>query len=108
MDLSVVACVSIRSAPASKGRPFSPDTAEDLPTPGTPKVVDAYVGELVVDEQTTGHGVGRALMEAAECWARSAGHRRLSVETGAANLSARAFYAALGYAEEEVVLSRAL
>lgn len=70
--------------------------------------VDAYVGELIVDEQATGHGVGRALMAAAEGWARDAGHRRLSIETGAANVVARDFYAALGYADEEVVLSREL
>lgn len=70
--------------------------------------VDAYVGELVVDERATGRGVGRALMAEAESWARDAGHRRLSIETGAANFAARGFYAALGYAEEEVVLSRAL
>lgn len=70
--------------------------------------VDAYVGELVVTEQAAGHGVGRQLMAAAEAWARRAGYRRLTIETGAANIAARHFYAAAGYAEEEVVLSRAL
>lgn len=70
--------------------------------------VDAYVGELVVGAQLTGHGVGRALMSAAEDWARGAGHHRLTIETGAANQGARAFYAAAGYVEEEVVLTRHL
>jgi GNAT superfamily N-acetyltransferase len=68
---------------------------------------DAYVGELVVAEPAQGRGVGRALMAAAEEWAREGGHRRLTIET-AANDGARAFYAAIGYAEEEVVLSRGL
>jgi GNAT superfamily N-acetyltransferase len=69
---------------------------------------DAYVGELVVAEPAQGRGVARALMSAAEDWARQGGVRRLTIETGAANDGARAFYAAIGYAEEEVVLSRGL
>lgn len=70
--------------------------------------IDAYVGELVVAERFAARGVGRALLTAAESWARLAGHRRLTIETGAANRGARAFYHAAGYSEEEVVLSRAL
>lgn len=69
---------------------------------------DAYVGELVVAQEWSGQGVGRALMQAAEDWARAAGHDRVTLETGAANPGARAFYAALGYVEEEVVLTHAL
>jgi ribosomal protein S18 acetylase RimI-like enzyme len=45
---------------------------------------DAYIGELVVDHAAEGYG------------------------TGAANTAARAFYAALGFAEEGVRLSRAV
>lgn len=70
--------------------------------------VDAYVGELVVAVPAQGRGVGRALVAAAAEWARQRGHHRLTIETGAANAGARAFYARLGYAEEEVVLSRGL
>lgn len=70
--------------------------------------VDAYVGELVVAERAEGHGVGHLLMARAEQWAQEAGHDRLTLETGAANTGALAFYAALGYATEEVVLTRAL
>jgi ribosomal protein S18 acetylase RimI-like enzyme len=36
------------------------------------------------------------------------GLARITLETGAANDAARAFYAALGYREEDVRLSRAL
>ncbi|MGP5641471.1 GNAT family N-acetyltransferase [Brachybacterium tyrofermentans] len=70
--------------------------------------IDAYVGELVVAEDAAGQGVGRSLMMAAETWARRSGYRRLTLETGAANTEARRFYTAAGYAEEEVILSRAL
>lgn len=48
------------------------------------------------------------LMVAAEEWARSSGLTRLTLETGARNVAARAFYRALGYDLEEVVLSRDL
>lgn len=70
--------------------------------------LDAYVGELVVAEHLASQGIGRSLMSAAEQWARSAGYTRLTIETGAGNQAARQFYTALGYLEEEVVLSRAL
>ena len=56
----------------------------------------------------TTHFTGRALMAAGEQWATSQGLDRLSLDTGAANAGARAFYAAIGYVEEEVRLSRAL
>ena len=70
--------------------------------------VEAHVGELVVAAEASRLGVGRALMTAAEGWAAAQGLGRLSLVTGAANAGARAFYAALGYVEEEVRLSRPL
>lgn len=69
---------------------------------------DGYVGELAVAEPAQGRGVGRALLRAAERWAAERGLARLSLETGAANTAARAFYRALGYQEEDVRLSRAV
>lgn len=68
--------------------------------------VDAYIGELVVSPEAERTGVGRALVEAAESWARARGLHRITLETGAANARARRFYKALGYAEEEVRLSK--
>jgi len=47
-------------------------------------------------------------MAAAEDWARARGLRHLTLQTGAANAEARAFYRALGYLEEEVRLTRSL
>jgi ribosomal protein S18 acetylase RimI-like enzyme len=70
--------------------------------------VDAYIGELVVDPAAEGRGVGRALVAAVEAWAVESGLRLLTLETGAANASARAFYRRLGFAEEDVRLTRRL
>ncbi|MCY1138982.1 GNAT family N-acetyltransferase [Actinoplanes sp. Pm04-4] len=70
--------------------------------------VDAYVGELVVDGGSEGRGIGTLLMAAAEQWGRERGLRHLTLETGAANRHAREFYAARGYQEEDVRLTKAL
>jgi ribosomal protein S18 acetylase RimI-like enzyme len=67
---------------------------------------DGYIGELVVAERTSRHGIGRALIAAADAWARKHGLRNLTLHTGSFNTNARAFYAALGFAEEEVRLTR--
>ncbi|MCI0689051.1 MAG: GNAT family N-acetyltransferase [Sporichthyaceae bacterium] len=69
---------------------------------------DGYIGELVVDSDATRRGTGRALVAAAEDWARQRGLNRITLDTGAANLGARRFYAALGYDEEDVRLTRSL
>jgi ribosomal protein S18 acetylase RimI-like enzyme len=67
---------------------------------------DGYIGELAVAEHAARQGIGRALIDAAESWARDAGLTNLTLHTGSYNTSARAFYAALGFAEEEVRLTR--
>jgi RimJ/RimL family protein N-acetyltransferase len=46
------------------------------------------------------HGVGRALMEAAEEWARAGGVRKLELHVFPHNEPARALYRSLGYREE--------
>jgi GNAT superfamily N-acetyltransferase len=68
--------------------------------------VDAYVGELVVAESMERRGVGARLLHAAEAWAVARGLERLTLDTGAANTGARAFYAAAGYEEEDVRLTK--
>lgn len=70
--------------------------------------VEGCVGELAVAETGVRAGTDRALTAAAEAWGRDRGLRRLSLETGAANTGAPALYAALGYGEDDVRLSRAL
>jgi ribosomal protein S18 acetylase RimI-like enzyme len=69
---------------------------------------DGYIGELAVAERASRRGIGRALVDAADGWARERGLRHLTLHTGAFNTGARAFYAALGFAEEEVRLTRPL
>jgi ribosomal protein S18 acetylase RimI-like enzyme len=70
--------------------------------------VDAYVGELVTAAGMERRGIARALMAAAEAWGADRGLRCLTLETGAANQSARSFYAALGYCEEDVRLTKTI
>jgi GNAT superfamily N-acetyltransferase len=70
--------------------------------------IDAYVGELAVARRVERRGVGRRLMLAVEEWARRQGLLCVTLDTGAANARARAFYAALGYEEEDVRLTKRL
>jgi ribosomal protein S18 acetylase RimI-like enzyme len=69
---------------------------------------DAYIGELAVDAAFEGRGAGRRLIAAAEQWARQAGFRCITLDTGAANSRARRFYGRLGYGEEDVKLTKVL
>ncbi|GAA3133001.1 ribosomal protein S18 acetylase RimI-like enzyme [Kribbella aluminosa] len=69
---------------------------------------ELYVGELVVAPQHEGRGVGRALMDAVVDHARQQGLTAITLDTGAANTNARAFYSRLGFAEEDVKLTRTL
>jgi ribosomal protein S18 acetylase RimI-like enzyme len=69
---------------------------------------DAYVGELVTAPGMERRGIARALMAAAEAWGAARGLTYLTLETGSANLGARAFYAALGYLEEDVRLTKTI
>jgi len=79
---------------------------------------EAIVGFLVADRQPkrVGHiitidvveawrrrGVGRALMQAAEDWARLEGLRLMSLETAESNLVAQRFYRARGYEPVEKI-----
>lgn len=52
---------------------------------------------LVVDETYRSHGVGRALVEAAEQWARAQGSHRIVVTTALHRAGAHAFYERVGY-----------
>jgi GNAT superfamily N-acetyltransferase len=70
--------------------------------------VDAYIGELVVDAAVEGRGIGRALLDGVRDWARRHGLGAITLETGAANVRARSFYAAAGFAEEDVRLTQVL
>jgi ribosomal protein S18 acetylase RimI-like enzyme len=68
--------------------------------------VDAYVSELIVRPDRERQGIARRLMRVGEDWAASRGRRYLTLQTGTANHVARAAYAAMGFAEEEIQLTK--
>ena len=57
----------------------------------------AHIEVLAVDPAAQGRGVARALMQAAEDWAREMGFRRISLNVWAQNERARGMYEHLGY-----------
>jgi ribosomal protein S18 acetylase RimI-like enzyme len=67
---------------------------------------ELYVGELAVDPQYEGRGVGRALVDAVTEHAERLGLLTITLDTGAANANARAFYKRLGFEEEDVKLTK--
>jgi ribosomal protein S18 acetylase RimI-like enzyme len=70
--------------------------------------LDAYVGELAVKPGLERRGIATRLMAAAESRAAGRGLAFLTLETGAANQPARGLYAALGYQQEDVRLTKAI
>ena len=57
----------------------------------------AEIGGLVVDESARGRGIGSALMESAEAWARERGFEGVSVRSNVIRLEAHEFYKSRGY-----------
>ena len=68
----------------------------------------AYIGELATSESAEGQGVGRALLEACERWAREQGYAILTLSTGAGNAWALGFYRHLGFRDEDITLTKLL
>ena len=68
----------------------------------------AYIGGLATSETAEGRGVGTALVEACEQWAREQGYTLLTLSTGAANERALGFYRHLGFRDEDVTLTKLL
>lgn len=61
---------------------------------------------LFIDPNHRGQGLGEALMQAFEDWARAQGIQRLGLTVSARNQRARSFYERLGYADYDVVLEK--
>ncbi|MGH7618574.1 MAG: GNAT family N-acetyltransferase [Gemmatimonadaceae bacterium] len=57
----------------------------------------AQITLLVVDETCRGRGIGRALVAAAEDWARENGCKRIVVTTALRRAGAHAFYESVNY-----------
>lgn len=68
----------------------------------------AYINELATSDVAEGRGVGTALIQACEQWAREQGYRILALSTGAANGRALGFYRHLGFRDEDVKLVKLL
>jgi GNAT superfamily N-acetyltransferase len=62
--------------------------------PGVP-----HLGHLEVVGPLQGHGIGTALIRAAEARARQLGHQQLALAVGVQNSDARRLYERLGYAD---------
>jgi ribosomal protein S18 acetylase RimI-like enzyme len=60
----------------------------------------AHVSVIAVTRDAEGRGVGRALMEHAERWARDRGHSSLTLSVFAGNQRAQALYERSGYTIE--------
>ena len=58
----------------------------------------AEISGLIVDEGERSQGVGKALLDAAEAWARSAGCEAISVHSNIKRQRAHGFYMRNGYA----------
>jgi ribosomal protein S18 acetylase RimI-like enzyme len=71
-------------------------------------VARAHVADLAVAESARRLGVGRALMRAAETWARERGLTILSLDVWSTNERALAFYRDLGYRPESLCLIKAV
>ncbi len=59
-----------------------------------------HIGILAVAGEAEGQGAGRALLDAAETWARSLGYGFLTLNVFERNLRARRVYEGAGYAAE--------
>lgn len=61
-----------------------------------------HVGILAVTAGAEGHGVGGALLRAAEAWARDRGFRSLTLNVFSGNRHARGVYEHMGFEEDTV------
>ncbi|MGH9174386.1 MAG: GNAT family N-acetyltransferase [Vicinamibacterales bacterium] len=63
--------------------------------------LDAYLEEFYVVPKRRGHGLGRALLEAALDMARERGAARIDLNTSVSDVAARALYESAGFTNRE-------
>jgi GNAT superfamily N-acetyltransferase len=68
----------------------------------------AYVEVLAVTGEAEGRGVGRALMEQAEKWARARGYGEIALDVFASNDRAIRFYQQAGYEADHIRMVKRL
>ncbi|HET6900032.1 MAG TPA: GNAT family N-acetyltransferase [Vicinamibacteria bacterium] len=61
-----------------------------------------HIGDIVVAPEARGQGVGRALLAAAEDWARARGYRLITLNVFLDNAGARRTYERAGYRPETI------
>ncbi|MCG8418737.1 MAG: GNAT family N-acetyltransferase [Proteobacteria bacterium] len=66
----------------------------------------ALISELVVKSGFRGHGIGKALMQTAEDYARSCGALALRIAVTAINTRAKNLYLAKGFQEAQIILTK--
>ena len=76
--------------------------------PDEPQREYAYVSDLVVLPAWRRRGIGRALLQRAEAYARSVGMDAIGIGVMAANRDARALYDAAGYRATHLELRKSL
>ena len=90
-----------------EGRVVGVATAHVIAAIHKPDAV-AMLTALVVAESARGHGIGRALVLAAERWAVEQGASAISLTSAVRRTEAHAFYKRLGYDQTGVRLGRTL
>ncbi|GMA20570.1 GNAT family N-acetyltransferase [Arsenicicoccus piscis] len=68
----------------------------------------AFLYDIAVDPQAQGRGTGRALLAAAEQWARAQGYTELSLHVFGGNERAIALYSSRGYRTTDLIMRRHL
>jgi RimJ/RimL family protein N-acetyltransferase len=68
----------------------------------------AWLFEIVLDEEVRGRGLGREALRLAEAEARSRGMRRIELNVFGGNEVARSLYLSAGYAETSVRMAKPL
>ena len=71
-------------------------------------IVGELLTELFLQPQARGKGLGRALIEGCEAWARERGHRLLTVGVLSRNPTAIRAYEGAGYAPYVTIMRRYL
>jgi ribosomal protein S18 acetylase RimI-like enzyme len=105
-------------APAADEAIFVADGGDDAQPLGFIHLVTAvdyftreahgHVSALVVSPAGEGRGVGRALMDVGEWWARRRGYRLLTLNVFASNTRALQFYERLGYGADTLKYAKEL
>lgn len=69
---------------------------------------DAFIYDIAIDEERRGHGLGRALLDAAEAWAAKRGLASVSLHVFGTNTVARRLYESAGYEVTDVSMRKVL